>query len=337
MSSAMLRSMRHLAEEPADGAPLACLRRFAGRPEIPPLVFLLAMALAVSLFTPAFMTGPNLAGILEQVAVISIVAVAVNQVILAGEIDVSTGSLLAVCAFVYGNVALLLGGAWVPLVASLAVGGGVGLVNGLLSTVARIPSIIATLGMLFVLRGGVLLFGGAQVLNLPLQSRIFGLGRVLGLPVSIAIALAVFIVMEVLSRHSRWGRDVIATGGNPRAAKELGLPITSVRIRAFVGSGLACGLAAAVFLGQIGQLQATAATGFELKVIAAVVLGGTSIKGGYGSNAAPVIGAVLVGMILNALTLNRVPGTFELLVLGALILLAVSFDGLKRLLAGERE
>ena len=157
------------------------------------------------------------------------------------------------------------------------------------------------------------------------------------MPVSIAIALAVFVLMELLSRHSRWGRDVMAIGGNPRAARELGLPITSVRIRAFVGSGLACGLAAAVFLGQIGQLQATAATGFELKVIAAVVLGGTSIKGGYGSNAGPVIGAVLVGMILNALTLNRVPGTFELLVLGALILAAVSFDGLKRLIAGERE
>lgn len=313
------------------------LRMVADRPEIPPLVFLIVTAAAVSLITPAFLTGPNLTSILEQVVVISIVAVAVNQVILAGEIDVSTGSLLAVCAFVYGNVALAFGGAWLPLLASLVVGGVVGLLNGLLSTVARVPSIIATLGMLFVLRGGVLLFGGSQVLNLAPQSRIFGLGNVLGVPISIVVGLAVFVLMEMLSRHSRWGRDVMAIGDNPRAAKELGLPIYSVRVRAFVASGLACGLAASVFLGQIGQLQATAATGFELKVIAAVVLGGTSIKGGYGSNAAPVVGAVLVGMILNALTLNRVPGTFELLVLGALILLAVSFDGLKRLIAGERE
>jgi ribose/xylose/arabinose/galactoside ABC-type transport system permease subunit len=333
----MPRSLASPAREaPADRGRPAALRTLAGRPEVPPLVFLVAMAMAVSLFTPAFMTGPNLLGILEQVAVISIVALAVNQVILAGEIDVSTGSLLAVCAFVYGNLALALGGAWLPLLASLTVAAAVGLINGLLSTVGRVPSIIATLGMLFVLRGAVLLFGGAQVLNLPPESRIFGLGTVLGLPVSVAIALAVFVVMEALSRHSRWGRNVMAIGGNARAARELGLPITSVRIGAFVASGLACGLAAAVFLGQIGQLQATAATGFELKVIAAVVLGGTSIKGGYGSNAAPVIGAVLVGIILNALTLNRVPGTFELLVLGALILAAVSFDGVKRLLSGER-
>jgi ribose/xylose/arabinose/galactoside ABC-type transport system permease subunit len=332
---------RDVAWSSADLAPAdaraAGLRRLLARPEIPPFLFLLLLALAVSLVTPAFANAANLTGILEQVAVILIVALAVNQVILAGEIDVSTGSLLAVCAFVYGNLALTLGGAFVPLLGALAVGGVVGVVNGLLSTVGRLPSIIATLGMLFILRGAVLLVAGAQVLNLAPPSRIFGLGTVAGVPVSIAIAAAVFVLMEALSRHSRWGRDVLAIGGNPRAAAELGLPIHSARIRAFLGSGLACGLAAAVFLGQIGQLQATAATGFELKVIAAVVLGGTSIKGGYGSNAAPVIGAVLVGMILNALTLNRVPGTFELLVLGSLILAAVSFDGVKRLLAGERE
>jgi ribose/xylose/arabinose/galactoside ABC-type transport system permease subunit len=129
----------------------------------------------------------------------------------------------------------------------------------------------------------------------------------------------------------------MAVGGNVRAARQLGLPVTAVRIWTFVASGLACGLAAAVFLGQIGQLQATAATGFELKVIAAIVLGGTSIRGGLGSNAAPLIGAVLVGSILNALTLNRVPGIYELLVLGILILAAVSLDGLRRIIAGERE
>lgn len=310
--------------------------RLIDRPETPPLVFLVVLTIVVSWITPGFMTTANIQSVFEQVVVISIVALAVNQVILAGEIDVSTGSLLAVCAFVYGNVALSLGGAWLPLVASLATGALFGLLNGALSTVARVPSIIATLGMLFILRGGVLLAAGAQVLNLAPESRIFGVGFLLGVPVSILIGALVFLVMELLCRHSVWGRDVMAIGGNARAAQAMGLPIYSVRVRAFIASGLACGLAAAVFLGQIGQLQATAATGFELKVIAAVVLGGTSIKGGYGSNAAPIIGAVLVGMILNVLTLNRVPGTYELLVLGALILVAVSFDGLRHRLAGVR-
>jgi ribose/xylose/arabinose/galactoside ABC-type transport system permease subunit len=309
---------------------------FLARPEVPPLLFLLALMAALSIITPGFATIANLRGVLEQVAVVSIVALAVNQVILAGEIDVSTGSLVAACAFVYGNVALLIGGAWVPLLCALAVGGTIGMINGVLSTYGRVPSIIATIGMLFILRGIVLVEGGAQVLNLGADSRVFGLGSVAGLPTSIIVLAILFVAMELVSRHTDFGRNVYAVGGNPRAAWTVGLPVNRVRLLTLVLSGLSCGLAAAVLLGQIGQLQATAATGLELKVIAAVVLGGTSIAGGRGSNAAPVIGAFLVGVIWNALTLNRIPGTYELLVLGALILAAISFDGLRARFARVR-
>ena len=115
-----------------------------------------------------------------------------------------------------------------------------------------------------------------------------------------------------------------------RLEKDRAMVYGSAAVLAFVGSGTMCGFAAAVYLGQAGQIQATAATGFELKVIAAVVLGGTSIAGGRGSNFSPVVGALLVGIILNALTLNRVPPYYELFVLGFLILVAVSFDGFRR-------
>ena len=145
------------------------------------------------------------------------------------------------------------------------------------------------------------------------------------------------LVTAVVVGRTLFGYRLRLTGDAPRAARFAGFSSKKTTLAVFAISGGLAGLAGiSEVAGQIGQLQATAATGFELKVIAAVVLGGTSIKGGYGSNAAPVIGAVLVGMILNALTLNRVPGTFELLVLGALILAAVSFDGVKRLIAGER-
>lgn len=311
-------------------------RRLLALPEMPSLIFLSLLILVLAATTPGFFTFANLRGVVEQVAVVSIVALAVNQVILAGEIDVSTGSLVAVCAFVYGNVALLWGGAWLPLAAALLVGAFIGALNGVLSTYGKVPSIIATIGMLFILRGAILLAGGAQVLNLDAASRIFGLDMVAGLPACIIVLAVMFVAMEVLSRHTTFGRDILAIGGNPRAARTIGLPIRQVRLKTFILSGLSCGLAAAVLLGQIGQLQATAATGFELKVIAAVVLGGTSITGGRGSNAAPVIGAILVGVILNAMTLNRLPGTYELLVLGVLILLAISFDGLRSRLAERR-
>jgi ribose/xylose/arabinose/galactoside ABC-type transport system permease subunit len=118
-------------------------------------------------------------------------------------------------------------------------------------------------------------------------------------------------------------------GSNRRAADAVGLRAGFVKFRCFVAVGLGCGLAGAVFAGQIGEIQATAATGFELQAIAAVVLGGTSITGGRGSTFAPVFGALLVGVILNALTLNSVPGTFEQLVLGTLILAAISIDAVR--------
>lgn len=303
---------------------------FAALPAAPSAIFLVIAVCVIGAFTDGFLTIGNFRSILEQTVLISVVALAVNQVILAGEIDVSTGSLLAVCAFVYGNVADAAGGAWLALAAALAAGGLIGTFNGVVSTFARVPSIITTLGMLFILRGGVLLAGGAQVLNMRPEARIFGQGFLFGVPVAIVLAILVFLAMEIASRHTAWGRDAIAIGGNESAARTLGLPIRRTKIVAFILSGAACGLAAAIFLGQIGQLQATAATGFELKVIAAVVLGGTSIRGGRGSNVSPIVGAVLVGIILNAMTLNRVPGTYELLVLGSLILGAVSFEGVRQ-------
>ena len=309
--------------------------RFTARPEAPSLIFLALLIVALSASTPEFATVANLRGVLEQVAVVSIVALAVNQVVLAGEIDVSTGSLVAVCSFIYGDVATAHGEAWLALLAALMTGAVVGSINGALATYGRVPSIIATIGMLFILRGIVLLTAGAQVINLSADSRLFGAGTNFGIPTSLIVLATMFIAMYALSEHSAFGRDVYAIGGNPRAARTVGLPIYRVRWLTFVLSGLSCGLAAAVLLGQIGQLQATAATGFELKVIAAIVLGGTRITGGRGSNASPVIGAVLVGVILNALTLNRVPGSYELLVLGALILGAVAFDGCRQRLLGR--
>jgi ribose/xylose/arabinose/galactoside ABC-type transport system permease subunit len=152
----------------------------------------------------------------------------------------------------------------------------------------------------------------------------------LGVPTSIVILTVCFLGVQCISRQSTFGCDVYAVGGNPDAARSEGLAVKRVRMLTFVLSGLSCGVAAAVLIGQIGQLQATAATGFELKVVAAVVLGGTSITGGRGSTAAPVIGASLLGVIFNALTLSRVRSSYELLALGALILAAVSFDGLRQ-------
>jgi rhamnose transport system ATP-binding protein len=305
------------------------LLRLGRSAQAPPLIFLIALTGLLAITTPGFASFDNLRSIIDQVAVVGIVALAVNMVILSGEIDVSVGSLMAVCAFVYGNVAMQGGGSIVPLGASLVIGALLGTANGLLVTLARVPSIIATLGMLLTLRGAVLLFGANQVIHLSLESRAFGLGGLGGVSISALVLLLMFALFWLLCQHSTWGREVFAVGGNLRAARLAGLPVLGVKLLCFIVSGLACGLAAAVFIGQIGELQATAATGFELRIIAAVVLGGTSIAGGRGSVLAPIVGAVLVGVILNGITLNRVPGSWEQLVVGFLILVAVSFDSIR--------
>ncbi|WP_158805705.1 ABC transporter permease [Acidisoma sp. L85] len=305
------------------------LDRAIKRPEAPPLAFLMIMAILLGLTTPGFLAGANLLSIVSQVSVVGIVSLALNQVILAGEIDVSVGSLLAACAFTFATMAHVTSGLLLPLLASVAVGACIGLLNGAIVTVGRVPSIVATLGMLLALRGVVLLLGANGILLVPSAARLFGLSTVLGVPVPIVFLILVFAGLDIANRHTEWGRDVFAVGSNRRAADAVGLRAGFVKFRCFVAVGLGCGLAGTVFAGQIGEIQATAATGFELQAIAAVVLGGTSITGGRGSTFAPVIGAVLVGVILNALTLNSVPGTFEQLVLGSLILAAISIDAVR--------
>ena len=299
------------------------------RREVPPLIFLVLLFAGAALSTSAFLTVGNITGVLEQVVVTAVVALAVNQVILSGEIDVSAGSLLAVCAYVFGIVSNGSPSLLLALSAAMATGGIVGAANGAMATYGKIPSIVATLGSLFVLRGAILLIAGSEVVNISDQFRVLGIGSFGLVPVSVLILVLVFVVYEMLARHSQWGRNLVAVGGNARAAKDIGLSVQWTRFWCFVASGLTCGLGAAVYLGQIGQLQATAATGFELRVITAIVLGGTSIRGGAGSNWAPVIGAFLVGVILNIMTLNSIPGTFELLALGILILLAVCIEGVR--------
>jgi ribose/xylose/arabinose/galactoside ABC-type transport system permease subunit len=306
------------------------VKQFLGRPESPAFIFLLVLLLVFSMTTSGFGTVNNLVAIVEQAVIISIVGLAVNQVILTAEIDVSVGSILVVCAFTFGNLSLLYGGYVVPLFGSVVVGALIGSINGALTAYGRVPSIIATLGTLFIFRGLILTVAGAQVINVPAESRVLGLGELAEIPLSVLLLFVLVLVMRWISRNTSWGINVYAVGGNERGAKTLGLPARSTRFWAFVLSGVFCGLGAAVFLGQIGQLQATAATAFELKVITAVVIGGTSIRGGRGSIYSPIIGALLVGVILNAMTLNRVPGTMELLVLGTLILLSITFDGFRQ-------
>ena len=312
-------------------------RRFIARPEAPALVFLAVLLVVFSLSSDKFLSGSNLESILTSVAVLGTIALAVNQVILAGEIDISTGSMMGLCAVAAGAVATSAGGLILPLLSGVAVGALAGAVNGLLVTAGRIPSIIVTLGMLYALRGVILLVtGGTWITGIPDEARVLGTGSVLGIGVPVLVLLVLFVVMEAVSRHSTWGRNVFAVGGNRRAARFAGLPIERTRFLAFVLVGVFVGIASMIYLGRAGSVQTNTGTGLELQVVAAVVIGGTSIAGGRGSTLAALTGAVIIGVILNGLILLGVPGIWQQGVLGALILLAVATDVLRRRLLGDK-
>ncbi len=313
------------------------LRRWMVRPEAPALVFLAVLVAAFSLSSDEFLSGTNLESIVVSVAVLGTIALAVNQVILCGEIDISTGSMMGLCAVAAGAVATSTGGLILPLLAGVAAGALAGAINGVLVTLGRIPSIIVTLGMLYALRGVILLVtGGTWITGIPNETRVLGTGSVLGIEYPVFVLVILFVVMEFVSRHSTWGRNVFAVGGNRRASRLAGLPIDRVRFLAFVLVGVFVGIASIIYLGRAGSVQTNTGTGLELQVVAAVVIGGTSISGGRGSTLAALTGAVLIGVILNGLILLGVPGIWQDAVLGALILLAVATDVLRRRLLGDK-
>lgn len=299
------------------------------RPSTPSIVFSILLLVGFSIAAKGFLSFDNVQAILIQTVVIGIMAIALNFVILLGEIDISVGSQLAVCAYVFGYTVHYSNSVILGLVAAMAAGAVLGLMNGVLVAKLKLSSFIVTLATQNVLRGVLLVYAGGGALNLNTEHRALGVGTLFGINISVYVFLIVFILCTILSKHTIWGRDVFAIGGNKRAASMAGIPIMSTSIRAYILLGICCGLTGGIFLCQIGQLQATIATGYEMRVIAAAAIGGTSMAGGRGSALSPLVGSILIGIILNGMSVMAVPSTFEALVLGAIILLAIAVDAIR--------
>lgn len=299
------------------------------RPSAPSIVFSVILIIGFSAAASGFLSFDNVQAILIQTVVIGIMAIALNFVILLGEIDISVGSQLAVCAYAFGYTVSQTQSVAVGLAAAMAAGSLLGLMNGLLVAKLELSSFIVTLATQNILRGVLLVYAGGGALNLTTEYRSMGIGTFLGINISVYVFIFVFLICTVLSKHTTWGRNVFAIGGNRRAASMAGLPVVSTSIRAYILLGVCCGLTGSIFLCQIGQLQATIATSYEMRVIAAVAIGGTSMAGGRGSAVSPLVGSILIGIILNGMSVLAVPSTFESLVLGAIILLAVMVDAIR--------
>jgi rhamnose transport system permease protein len=294
------------------------------------LLVLAVIVFVVAIQSPLFFTVSNVEQILVSVALIAIVAVGQTAVVLTRNVDLSVGSVVGLVAFATGDLLKehVLG---VPaaIVVGCLLGLGLGALNGFIITVGRVPAIVATLGTLNVYRGlAFLIAGGKQVsvIDLPASYLQLASSAVLGIPTLILCAVVIAAIAAYLLRYSATGRQIYAIGSNPAAADVVGIPSQRLVFGTFVLCGLLAGVAGVLWGSRFGTVNASAASGLELQVIAAVVVGGVNIFGGSGTVVGAVLGAVLLGTIQNALTILHLSQFWLQAIDGAVILLAVSTD-----------
>ena len=301
-------------------------RRFDWREYVVYIGFVvLFVVFAITLADDGFLNKTNLLNIARQSAIIAVMAVAMTFVISTAEIDLSVGSVAGLAsvttAMVVGDVGLVAG-----IVVGLATGLLCGAVNGALTTVLRIPSFLVTLGMLGIAHGVAMWISDTapKPISSETYTTIFGTGTVLGIPVLIFWMVAALVIGHVVLRRTPFGRRVLATGGNEAAAAFSGVDTNRIKFKVLLISGGVAGLAGMLYAGRFQSGRFEWGEGDELSVIAAAILGGTSLFGGKGSVVGAVTGALLMGLINNGLILMGLDYSQQQIVRGAIIILAVA-------------
>jgi ribose/xylose/arabinose/galactoside ABC-type transport system permease subunit len=286
---------------------------------------LLVLVLAVRY--PQFTGADNLSNILLNVSQVAIVGAGMTMVMITAGIDVSVGSAIAVCAVLVGQFIKAGGSAPLAVLLAVAVGVAIGALNGSLVAFGRVAPIVATFGMLNLLRFvSYELTGGEWVTRMPDTLDWIGTGKVIGVPVAFWIALAVVAVSSVYLARRPTGRHLYALGASEESARLAGVRVRRRLLVVYMVTGALVGVAAVVLVGGAGAIQTNVGVGFELEVIAAVVIGGVSVLGGRGTVLGMLIGALLVGVIRNSLVIANVDALYEGLVLGVLIVAALGID-----------
>jgi ribose transport system permease protein len=302
------------------------LGSIAGR-ESGVLVVLLVVFGALTLASDDFLTGNNLANLARQVAIFGILAIGQLMVILTGGIDLSVGSILGLAGAVTAQL-LVAGMPIVPaLLLGVVVGTVLGLINGLLVTRFKLPPFIATLGMLGIARGVVLVITDANTIQgLPEGFQTIANGSTLGIPNLLILFVVITAIASFVLKRTVFGRYVYAVGSNPEAARLAGVPVALVTTTVYAIAGLLAAVGGVLLTSRLGAGVPTAGTGFELQAIAACVIGGASLSGARGSAIGAACGALLIGVLNNGGNLLAVNSFYLQIAIGLLILVAVAFD-----------
>lgn len=289
------------------------------------LIFV-GICILASMLSPTFLTEANLTNVLRQVVVVSLLACGITFVIILGHIDVSLGSVLALCGVIAASLMSMTGSIVLAVAAGLVVGVITGTINGFVITFFRIPSFIMTLAMTTVARGTVLLYtGGSPVTGLG-DFKVIGQGSLGPVPISVLILAVVVVLSWLLLNKTKFGRYVYAVGGNQRAALASGINPDSIVIKAFIFNGVLCAVAGIVLMSRINSGQPAGGVGYEFDAITAVVVGGTSLMGGTGTITGTIIGSMIIGVINNILNLMNVSSYWQQIIKGLIIAIAVILD-----------
>lgn len=308
-----------------------------------PLIFLITLMIIFTIAEPRFLSPFNLFNVMRQISITGLLAIGMTFVILTAGIDLSVGALLAFAGLVGAAVAkggledrFAVGASvtagnpfWLALLAAIAIGLAGGAVQGLAITRLKVPPFVVTLGGLTAFRGAALLFsGGGPISGFDPTYTWWGQARLLGnlLPVPVIIFVLFALVAHFVLAYTQFGRHVYAVGGNAQAAEMTGINVRRVTFLVYVISGFFAGLAAFVLSARLNSAEAVAGLGVELTVIASVVIGGTSLFGGFGTVFGTVIGAMLIGVLTNGLVLLNVSTFIQQIIIGIILVLAVAFD-----------
>jgi inositol transport system permease protein len=293
----------------------------------------LALILVCTLFssmTSRFLTPTNISVILNQVSVNAILAFGVTFVIIAGGIDLSLGSLVAVCGVV---VALLSQNneysLWLAIIGTLIAGIALGALNGIIVVLTKVPPFIVTLGTMTIGRGVALILSkGRPISELNESLNFLGNGDLFGIPIPILFLVLSYATCHILLTKTIFGRYVKAIGGNEMASYVAGVRVNRIKLYVYMISGLFAALAGILLTARINTGQPNAGLGFELDAIAAVIIGGTSTRGGKGTITGTLLGVLFIGVINNGLDLINVSAYWQQVIMGGIIILAVVLDGL---------
>jgi ribose transport system permease protein len=296
-----------------------------------PFLFLIALFAFLSLASPYFLTGTNLSSVIRQTAVINIMALGMTLIIISGGIDLSVGAILAMGGLL-GTMTMAAGyPISAGILAGILTGMFWGLVNGLLITRLKVNPFIVTLGTLGIVRGlALIISNGLPVHNVPQPFSYLGEGNLVGVPFVLWLLMACALAVHFLLEHTKLGRYTFAIGSNPEAAWYAGIPVAFHTTAVYAIGGMLTGLAGMIEASRLMTGQPTAGQGYELQAIAAVVIGGGSLRGGEGSVLGTLVGAFIMGLLANGSDLLGISPYLQQAIIGAVIILAVTIDEFRK-------